>query len=70
MKLRALFSRHRICWRCGERIKMTHRWHQRHFRLLLWTLTVPEHRSCQHPHLNPNNPYHVDVASIESVNSV
>ena len=59
MKLKAIFSRHRICARCGERIKQTHRWHQRHIQLLFWTLTVPEHRSCHQPHMNPSNPYAV-----------
>ena len=53
MKLKAIFSRHRICSRCGEQIKQTHRWRQRHIRLLFWTLTLAEHRSCW----NPNNPY-------------
>jgi hypothetical protein len=59
MKLKAIFSRKRICARCGERIKQTHRWKQRHIRLLFWVLTVPEHRSCHHPHMNPTNPYAV-----------
>jgi hypothetical protein len=55
MKLKALFSRKRICARCGEHIKQTHRWHQKHIRLLFWTLTLPEHRNCW----NPSTPYAV-----------
>ena len=56
MKLKALFSRRRICFRCGEQIKQTHRWHQRHIRLLFWTLTLPEHRNCLHPRKSTPSP--------------
>jgi hypothetical protein len=52
MKLKAIFSRKRICARCGEQIKQTHRWHQRHHRFLWFRWTTFEHLSCQHPHLS------------------
>ena len=57
MKLKSLFSRQRICGRCGKPIAKVHRWHLRRLRILFWTLAWPEHRDCYQPHLNPHNRY-------------
>jgi len=46
MKLKAIFSRRRICARCGEPIASTHRWRQIRIPVLFWTLTLFEHRNC------------------------
>ena len=52
MKIKALFSRHRICGRCGKPIKQVHRWKYVRVRLLFWVIEWPQHRNCVQPHLS------------------
>ena len=47
----------RVCYRCHLPIKQRHRWHKVRRKFLFWTIETIEHRSCQHPELNPHNPY-------------
>ena len=45
------FGPHRVCFRCGERIKQRHRWHYVRRNFLFWVLEHTEHRNCANPHL-------------------
>lgn len=52
-------KQHRTCSKCHLPIQKTHRWRTVYHRFLFWTWQTTEHRNCQNPEINPNNPYAV-----------
>ncbi len=45
--------KHRICKKCGGRIKKVHRWHVVHHRFLFLRWETVEHRDCARPEMDP-----------------
>lgn len=43
--------KHRICKKCGGRIKKVHRWHVVHHRFLFLRWETVEHRDCARPEM-------------------
>lgn len=57
--------KHRICKKCGGRIKKVHRWHVVHHRFLFLRWETVEHRDCARPEMVHRHV--VPLASVEDL---